>query len=337
MSDIAATFWCAAAVLAALCSRRRMAWAAAAGAAFAMAVLLRPTAAVLLPALLIALPFAVRHYLVFAAGGAPLAAVFLAYNNAAYGNPFLTVRDLAPRRFRAGILSGPLPPLRRMAGSISPLVPLGWGGPALLAPNPSPHAGRGISAQEGRDHQVQTERAAKASEPAIRRGGSEPGKYPSAKASRSQVQYPSGTDYRTRGVVVGRTPPRVRGTSCREHKIVPNGERQGDSGPVKNRCCHRERRRPPIPCAAAARAATQRLGAMSLIGWDRLIEKNRARPSARQRRQRARGPAPGRAGSVARQPSAASGLNPGRSSSSDVERHPPRDRGTSRRGPGMNA
>lgn len=129
MSDVVATFWCAAAVLAALYARRRPAWAAAAGVAFGIAVLVRPTAALLLPALLLALPTRGRSFLLFIAGGLPVAALLLVYNGAAYGGPFKTgyvetgqLGGFALRHFPARF-SHYVGWLVRM---LSPLVPLGW-------------------------------------------------------------------------------------------------------------------------------------------------------------------------------------------------------------------
>jgi len=129
MSDVTAALWCVAAILAALRARRRVAWSAAAGAAFGMAVLVRPTSAILFPALLLALPMRPRHLAAFAAGGVPLAAVFFAYNAAAYGHPLRTgwgatghLEGFALRHFPARFLHyGDW-----LARMFSPLVPLGW-------------------------------------------------------------------------------------------------------------------------------------------------------------------------------------------------------------------
>ncbi|MFN2384894.1 MAG: glycosyltransferase family 39 protein [Thermoanaerobaculia bacterium] len=90
MSDVAATFWALAAVLASLRARRKASWSLAAGAAFGMAVLIRPTNVLLLPALLFALPWRRKSLALFAAGGMPMAVAFGFYNRAAYGHPLRT-------------------------------------------------------------------------------------------------------------------------------------------------------------------------------------------------------------------------------------------------------
>jgi hypothetical protein len=112
MSDVLATFWTLAAVLGALRirhpeprSRRRisdddgrriwrsfaalrMTWALAAGAAFGIAVLVRPTQMLLLPAMLLFLGFRWRAWLAFALGGLPFAILQLSIANLWYGSPF---------------------------------------------------------------------------------------------------------------------------------------------------------------------------------------------------------------------------------------------------------
>ena len=92
MSDVVATAWALMAVFAAYRSRGRAStlWAAVAGAAFGMGVLVRPTNALVLLSLLLALPTRGRTWLAFAAGGAPFAAFQLAYGSAAFGSPWTT-------------------------------------------------------------------------------------------------------------------------------------------------------------------------------------------------------------------------------------------------------
>ncbi len=127
MSDIVATMWSLAAILFALHSRRRETWAAAAGAAFGFAVLVRPADALLLIPLAFAIRLRPRTLLWFLLGGAPFAAAYLAWNQLAFGNPFRTgYGDLAngfapanlPGRFRHYGLG--------LARLLSPLVPAGW-------------------------------------------------------------------------------------------------------------------------------------------------------------------------------------------------------------------
>jgi len=90
MSDGLAATWCCAAVLGALLARRGPAWAAAAGFAFAAAVLVRPTDLLLLPALALALPRRRGAWLAFAAGAAPGALLLAAYNAEVYGRALTT-------------------------------------------------------------------------------------------------------------------------------------------------------------------------------------------------------------------------------------------------------
>lgn len=90
MSDVPALVWTAAAVLAALHARRHAAWAVAAGFAFGLAALIRPTNALALVPLAFALGVAWRRWLGFGLGGVPAAAFFAAYNHAAYGSMLTT-------------------------------------------------------------------------------------------------------------------------------------------------------------------------------------------------------------------------------------------------------
>jgi hypothetical protein len=88
LSDMLATSWCLAAVWTALRARRHPRWAAACGAAFGTAVLVRPTNAVLLPALLLLLGLDWRRLGLAALGGLPCATWLALYNHSLYGGPF---------------------------------------------------------------------------------------------------------------------------------------------------------------------------------------------------------------------------------------------------------
>ena len=133
MSDVPATVWALAAVLAAFRARRRVTWSALAGAAFAVGVLVRPMNALLLPAMLLALPARPESWGLFALGGSPFAAFLLLYNNAAFGSPF--------RTGYGGLLAGALAwgnfPARAvhyavwLSRTISPILLLGWIGVAF--------------------------------------------------------------------------------------------------------------------------------------------------------------------------------------------------------------
>lgn len=85
LSDTLATTWALASVLTALRARRHVGWAAACGAAFAVAVLVRPTNSVLLPALVVFLGLNWRRLALFAAGGIPGAIWQGYYNHTLYG------------------------------------------------------------------------------------------------------------------------------------------------------------------------------------------------------------------------------------------------------------
>lgn len=128
MSDVPATAWSAAAILAALYARHRVGWSVVAGAAFGMAVVVRPTCALLLPAILLSLPTRPRAWLLLGVGGAPFAAFLLAYDAGAFGSPW--------RTGYGGLLEGALawkhfPDRFRHYSSwivrlASPVVILGW-------------------------------------------------------------------------------------------------------------------------------------------------------------------------------------------------------------------
>lgn len=85
LSDTLATTWTLASVYTALRARRHRGWAAACGAVFAIAVLVRPTNAVLLPALVALLGFDWRRLTLAALCGAPGALWLGYYNHTLYG------------------------------------------------------------------------------------------------------------------------------------------------------------------------------------------------------------------------------------------------------------
>lgn len=128
MSDVPATAWALAAVLAAFRARRSVGWSALAGAAFAVGVLVRPMNALLLPAMLLALPARPKSWGLFVLGGSPFAAFLLLYNDAAFGSPL--------RTGYGGLLAGALAwgnfPARAvhytvwLSRTISPLLLVGW-------------------------------------------------------------------------------------------------------------------------------------------------------------------------------------------------------------------
>ncbi|MDQ5979869.1 MAG: 2 protein, partial [Verrucomicrobiota bacterium] len=90
MSDLVAATWTVLAMLAALRSARHAGWALAAGAAFAVSVLVRPTNLLLVLPALVALAPNRRAWLAFVAGGLPFAAFLACYNHALYGRILTT-------------------------------------------------------------------------------------------------------------------------------------------------------------------------------------------------------------------------------------------------------
>jgi hypothetical protein len=85
MSDLVAAAWTLGVILCALRSSRHAGWAAAAGAALAMAVLVRPTSGLLFLPALLALHPSVRTWILFGLGGLPGALLLAGYNHALYG------------------------------------------------------------------------------------------------------------------------------------------------------------------------------------------------------------------------------------------------------------
>jgi hypothetical protein len=86
-SDLPALVWTTAAVYCARQSHRRIIWAWAAGAALGLAVLIRPTNALAIVPVAIALGSSPRRWCALLAAGVPAAALFLSYNAIAYGHP----------------------------------------------------------------------------------------------------------------------------------------------------------------------------------------------------------------------------------------------------------
>ena len=79
-SDALATAWCAAVMALAIASRRSGFLAAVAGFGFGIAVTVRPTDALLVLAIVVALDWRRRTLLGFVAGGLPVAIAFMGYN-----------------------------------------------------------------------------------------------------------------------------------------------------------------------------------------------------------------------------------------------------------------
>jgi len=128
MSDVLATLWVMTAVLAAMRSRKKKAWAILSGAAFGISVLVRPLNALILLPLLSALPWSPAVLGLFALSGLPFAIFMGAANNALYGSPLTTgyrgeiSANLAWRYFPARFqFYG-----HWLSASLTPIIPLAW-------------------------------------------------------------------------------------------------------------------------------------------------------------------------------------------------------------------
>ncbi len=90
MSDVPATTWALATLLMALRARGDGRWAAGAGFALGMAVVVRPSNALLVLPLAFALPWRWKRIVAFGLGGLPVLVALLAYNWVSYGSPVLS-------------------------------------------------------------------------------------------------------------------------------------------------------------------------------------------------------------------------------------------------------
>ena len=103
MSDVPAACRALAAVWFSLKSRRRAGWAAAAGLSYGISVLVRPSSAVLLLPIALALAPSLRAWSAFLAGGVPATGALFAFNRAAYGGMLKTgYSDLDESAFTLG-------------------------------------------------------------------------------------------------------------------------------------------------------------------------------------------------------------------------------------------
>ena len=129
MSDVTATLWTLVAVLAALKARRNPRWAAAAGFALGISVLVRPMDALLLLSLAFALPRERRTLVLFVTGGVLPAALLLGYNNVCFGNLFESGYSMSGlgRFFALSYFPSHFPNYVRWTSAVlTPFVCLGW-------------------------------------------------------------------------------------------------------------------------------------------------------------------------------------------------------------------
>lgn len=137
MSDVPALAWSVAALW--FAGRGTKTSAALAGLAFGFAVLVRPSNALLLPALVIALGWDWRRMLAFGLGGLPMGVAFLAFNRAAYGSPFVTgYGDIGSLMRWAHVPITIEHYARWFPVLLSPLAVLMFASPWLMRVNPRP-------------------------------------------------------------------------------------------------------------------------------------------------------------------------------------------------------
>ena len=90
MSDVPSLFWVGLAILSALKSQEKAAWSFLAGAAFSVAVLLRPTNTLMIIPVGIALGLSPKRWICLGLAGIPGAIYWMLYAKAAYGSAFTT-------------------------------------------------------------------------------------------------------------------------------------------------------------------------------------------------------------------------------------------------------
>ncbi len=128
MSDLLASVWGMAAILAALLSRKRSGWAVLAGMAFGMGFLVRPSNILLVLAIALALPFKPKIYVRFILGGVVFGIFHSIMNHILYGSMFTTgyrgellgqlgTKDVWPRFLFYG---------KWFVKMLTPLIPLAW-------------------------------------------------------------------------------------------------------------------------------------------------------------------------------------------------------------------
>lgn len=134
MSDLVAATWTLAAIYGALRSNRQTGWAAWAGAAFAVAVFVRPTNLLLILPLGLALPTRLRPWLAFGLGGLPGALFLGAYNHQLYGSLFASGYGDVRSLFSASYLPGTIGHYLRWIPVVA--TPLVFAGLGLLRKGP---------------------------------------------------------------------------------------------------------------------------------------------------------------------------------------------------------
>jgi hypothetical protein len=145
MSDVPALVWTLGAVLAAWRSRERAGWALAAGAATAMAVLIRPTDALIFAPIAVALGLSPRRWLLLIFGGLPGAVFFGFHSFSLYGHVLATGYGNFASSFGAGWIGVTLwHYLRWLSALLTPVVLLAMGLPWLARAEPRKAALLGV-------------------------------------------------------------------------------------------------------------------------------------------------------------------------------------------------
>lgn len=108
LSDVPATAWVAAAVVAALLARRRAGWALASGAFLGVAFLVRPNDVLAAIPVALVLWRSPRRLLPVALAAAPFAAAWMAINHAAYGSSLESGYGAIGGEFHGGLVAGTL-------------------------------------------------------------------------------------------------------------------------------------------------------------------------------------------------------------------------------------
>lgn len=130
MSDVPALAWCSLAFLSAVLSNRNAAWALLAGAALAMAVLIRPSNMLMVLPLAIVFGFSWKRWLLFGLGGLPGAALQWIINWRLYGNGFASGYGEIGTLFRARYLTWSLAAYARwLPVALTPALVLAFGLP----------------------------------------------------------------------------------------------------------------------------------------------------------------------------------------------------------------
>jgi hypothetical protein len=108
LSDVPATVWATAAVVAALRSRTNDGWAFVSGLCISVGFLIRPNNFLIAIPVLIAVGISPRRLILVALGSLPGIAVWLAFNRAAYGDPLQSGYGAIGNEFHSSLIAGTL-------------------------------------------------------------------------------------------------------------------------------------------------------------------------------------------------------------------------------------